>query len=464
MVICALNDNRKNAYLTNGNKIGAQFVFDSLKGVKMQKASKFFSILMLAAILLSACGISPAPLPSASLAKSSLQRDLNPNVPQKDAATLVDGNNTFAVDLYKTLRTQDGNLVFSPYSISLALAMTYAGARNETESQMAQAMQFNLSQDKLHPAFNSLDLALMNEGKTQNKAQPLQLNIANSVWAEKTYAFQQAYLDLIAKNYGAGIQLADFVNNYDAVRGQINNWVSNQTKNKINNLLTPGSVDAATRMVLVNAIYFKADWETPFDANNTNDAPFTLLDGSQSQVKMMNNGDLSLPYTKGDGYQAVELPYQGNTAAMDIIVPDEGNFQNFESTIDAQKLNGIFTSMQSMPIALGLPKFTFTTDFSLSRQLAALGMTDAFDPNKADFSGMTGNHDLYIGNVIHKAFVAVDEKGTEAAAATAVIMELGMAPVQQKVILTVDRPFIFIIRDLASGQILFIGRVLNPAQ
>jgi serpin B len=179
---------------------------------------------------------------------------------------------------------------------------------------------------------------------------------------------------------------------------------------------------------------------------------------------MMNNGELDLPYIQGDGYQAVELPYQGNSTAMDIILPDAGNFQNFESTLDAQKLNNILNSMQSTPIALGLPKFSFTTDFSLHDQLQALGMTDAFDPNKADFSGMTGNHDLFIGNVIHKAFVAVDEKGTEAAAATAVIMQAASAPLQQKVHLVVDHPFIFLIRDLKSGQILFIGRVLNPAQ
>ena len=292
----------------------------------------------------------------------------------------------------------------------------------------------------------------------------MQLNIANAIWAEQTYSFQQAYLDLIAKNYGAGIQLADFIKNFDPVRLQINNWVSNQTKNKINDLLAPGSVNSSTRMVLVNAIYFKADWDVPFDANNTSDSTFNLLDGSQSQVKMMNNSELTLSYVKGDGYQAVELPYNGNTAAMGIIMPDEGNFQNFESTLDAQKISDIFNSMQSTPIALGLPKFTFTTNFSLSDQLKSLGMTDAFDSNKADFSGMTGNHDLFISDVIHKAFVAVDEKGTEAAAATAVIMQAMSMPVQQKVHLVIDHPFIFIIRDLTSGQILFIGRVLNPAQ
>ena len=425
----------------------------------MKKIFRFFSIMILVSMVLSACGA----MPSANVAKSSVARELNPNVPQDDLTTLVNGNNAFALNLYQALHSQAGNLVFSPYSISLALAMTYAGARNVTESQMAQAMQFTLSQDKLHPAFNSLDLALANESKSQNNnAQPMQLNIANSIWTEQMYPFQQAYLDLIAKNYGAAIQLADFVKNFDPVRQQINAWVSNQTKNKINNLLSPGSVDSNTRMVLVNAIYFKADWDAPFDPNNTNDAPFTLLDGSQSQVKMMSNSELVLNYVQGDGYQAVELPYSGNTAAMDIIMPDNDNFQKFETTIDAQTLNHIFNSMQSQPIALGLPKFTFSTNFSLSDQLKSLGMTDAFS-DQADFSGMTGNRDLFISDVIHKAFVAVDEKGTEAAAATAPIMA-GMSSPMQKVLLVIDHPFIFIIRDLKSGQILFMGRVLNPAQ
>lgn len=427
----------------------------------MQKSFKFFSILILVSIFISACGSAP----SAVVAKSSLARDTNPSIPQNDLAALVNGNNIFALNLYKALRSQDGNVVFSPYSISLALAMTYGGARNQTESQMAQTMQFNLPQDRLHPAFNALDVALANEGKAQgNNGQPMQLNIANAVWVEQTYPFQQAYLDLIAKNYGAGIQLADFINNFDPVRRQINSWVSNQTKNKINNLLVPGSVDTNTRMLLVNAIYFKADWDAPFDANNTSNSAFTLLDGSQTQVKMMNNSELTLPYIKGAGYQAVELPYTGNTAAMDVILPDAGNFQNIESTLNARQINDIFSSMQSTPVALGLPKFTFGTSFSLSGQLKSLGLSDAFDSNRADFSGMTANHDLFISDVVHQAFVAVDEKGTEAAAATAVIMEAMSMPVQQKVHLVIDHPFIFIIRDLASGQILFIGRVLNPAQ
>jgi len=420
---------------------------------------KILSIVIAIGVLMTAC----APQPQASIAQSNVQRETKPSTSTDDISKLVNGNNAFALDLYQSLRSKDGNLIYSPYSISLALAMTYAGARGETESQMASALHFDLPQAQLHPAFNALDLALAQHGQAQSKDQPLQLNIANAVWAEKTYPFLQNYLDLIALNYGAGIRLADFVNQYEPARNEINNWVSDQTNKKINNLLAPGTLNPDTRMVLVNAIYFKADWENQFDPNNTSDSLFHLLDGSTSHVKMMNDEHLTIPYTKGDGYQAIELAYVGDTAAMDVIVPDEGNFKQFESALNAQKLNEILGNMQPASVALGLPKFTFTQDFSVSSTLKTLGMSDAFDPNKADFSGMTGNHDLFISDVIHKAFVAVDEKGTEAAAATAVMMQ-ATSIMMTDVNLTIDRPFIFIIRDTTSGQILFVGRVLNPAQ
>jgi serpin B len=217
-------------------------------------------------------------------------------------------------------------------------------------------------------------------------------------------------------------------------------------------------------MVLVNAIYFKADWRTPFDPNNTHDAPFHLLDGSDVQVKMMSESLSGIPHAQGDGYQALGLPYQGETAEMVIIVPDEGRFEEFESTLDIQRLNEILGGMQpGGGLQLELPKLSFTTDFGLKEQLTGMGMPDAFDPDRADFSGMTGTRDLYIDNVLHKAFVAVDEEGTEAAAATGVIM--GVTSIMMPdMTLTVDRPFIFMIRDLPSGQILFAGRVLNPGE
>ena len=409
-------------------------------------------------LLLSACGHSS----SASIAQSDLQRVTAPDVPPDQVQTLVENNNTFAFDLYRSLQAQDGNLFYSPYSISLALAMTYAGARGETESQMAQTLHF-LPQDGLHPAFNALDLQLAQRGKAaSDEKTPLQLNIANAVWAEQTYPFLQSFLDTIALNYGAGIRLADFINQYEAVRKEINDWVSDQTEEKIKDLIPEGVLNPNTRMALVNAIYFKADWLSPFGAGSTEDATFHLIDGSEVSVPMMNQ-DTFIPYAQGDGWQAIELAYQGETAAMDIIVPDEGRFDEVESSLDYESASAILNSLQPAYVSLGLPKFKYESEFGLADPLKALGMTDAFDPDQADFTGMSERNDLYISAVVHKAFVAVDERGTEAAAATAVIVGLTSAPLFD-VTLTVDRPFIFLIRDLPTGQILFIGRVLNPAQ
>jgi serpin B len=329
---------------------------------------------------------------------------------------------------------------------------------------MAATLHFS-SQNKLHSALNALDLELAKRGQAASKDEtPLQLNIANAVWAEQTFPFLKGYLDVIAQNYGAGIQLADFIHRHEAIRKEINGWVSNKTHDKIQDLIPDGILNPSTKMVLVNAIYFKADWLHQFDPNATQDAPFHLLDGSDVQVKMMSQSLFDVPYVQGDGYQAVELPYQGETAAMDVFVPDEGTFSEFESTLDAQKLNEILRNMQpGGGMQLGVPKFSFSTDFDLKDRLTAMGMSDAFDPDRADFSGMSGGRDLYIDTILHKAFVAADEKGTEAAAATAVILAPTSAMLPD-VALTIDRPFIFVIRDLPSGQILFIGRVLNPVK
>ncbi len=403
--------------------------------------------------------------PAASFAKSEQQRMLQPAVSGEALQTLVGGNNAFALDLYQSLRTEDGNLFYSPYSISIALAMTFGGARGNTEAQMADVLHFDLSQADLHAAFNRLDLDLTQRGAAQNKQeQPLQLNIANAVWAQRDYPFLPEYLDLVAMNYGAGIHLADFVTQADQAVDEINQWVSDQTEERIQDILSPGALDAMTRMVLANAIYFKAGWQTTFDENSTVPAPFYLLDGSEVQVDMMNNEE-KFPYLRGENYQAVELPYSGGTAAMDIILPDEGQFEAFEASLDWPTLETILAGMDRAELKLQMPKFTFRNQFSLASQLAGMGMAEAFEGGLADFSGMDGQHDLYIGDVIHQAFVAVDENGTEAAAATLVIIELtSIEPVEDVIELTIDRPFFFLIRDLESGQILFVGRVFNPGQ
>lgn len=421
----------------------------------MKTLHRSFLLLTILTILLSACGG-----PAATLMESSRSREKNPRVDEDSLSALVDGNNAFALDLYQSLRSGTGNLILSPFSISLALAMTYAGARGETEAQMAQTMNFS-AQDEVHPAFNALDLALEESDINLDKDQePMQLNIANAVWAEQTFSFLQDYLDLIAVNYGAGVHVSDFKNNFEPTRKEINQWVSDETEDKIKDLLPEDSIGPDTRMVLVNAIYFKADWLDQFDANDTFDNTFNLVDGSQVTVPMMGQS-MFIPYVSGDGYQAVELPYAGNSAAMDIIVPDSGRFEEIESTLTADTLDGILSNMQQSSLVLRMPKFEFESSFSLTDALSIMGMPAAFDRNAADFSGMTGQKDLFIGNVIHKAFVAVDEEGTEAAAATAVVMEAAGAPFFD-LTLIVDRPFIFLIRDLESGQILFIGRVMNP--
>ena len=415
------------------------------------------SLLAGLSLLLAACG----PASSSQLARSAATRLTAPNAPAADLAALVQGNNNFALDLYRSLEVQPGNLILSPFSISLALAMTSAGAAGETQAQMDRVLHFELPPDRLHPAFNQLDLDLARRAETAGGDEhPLQLSIANGIWAQQGHPFLVDFLDRLAVHYGAGIRLADFITQPEVVRREINGWVADQTKDKIKDLLPEGVPDSQTRMVLVNAIYFKADWERPFESRSTSDQPFHLLDGTEVQAEMMSRG-MGIPYRQGDGYQSVELPYQGGTAAMDILVPDAGTFAEFEAGLDASRMEQILGGMQPTSVSLGLPKFSYTSQFGLADQLAGLGMTDAFDPQLADFSAMDGQRDLYIGAVIHKAFVAVDEQGTEAAAATGVIMEATGAPVFE-VNLTIDRPFIFLIRDLPSGQILFIGRVLDP--
>ena len=421
----------------------------------MKHFRKVFTLFFIMAVLVSACGNS-----SSTIAESSRAREKNPNVSEAELTALVDGNNAFALDLYQSLRSENRNLILSPFSISLALAMTYSGARGETEAQMADVLNFS-GQEQTHTAFNALDLALEDTPLTLDKDQePMQLSIANSVWAEQTFTFLPDFLDTLSVNYGAGVHLLDFINKPEPSRKEINDWVSNETKDKINNLLPENAVTPDTKMVLVNAIYFKADWLDPFDADDTYDGIFKLLDGSEVTVPMMGQR-MDIPYVVGDGYAAAELPYAGKSAVMTLLVPDEGRFEEIESQLNGDMLKEVLASLTIADVTLRMPKFEYESSFSLSDSLAGLGMPLAFDDGQADFSGMTDQQDLYIGNVIHKAFVAVDEKGTEAAAATAVIME-GATAIQPENMLYIDRPFLFFIRDVETGQVLFIGRVLNP--
>lgn len=422
----------------------------------MKPSHKPLFLLLIFILLLSAC----TPTSSSTEAHSTLRRVTSPDVDAATSLQLTDGNTAFALDLYQTLKGQDGNLFYSPYSISLALAMTYAGARGNTETQMGQTLHFTLPQDALHPAFNALDLDLT--GRANGKKDSFELNIANSIWGQQDFGFEQAFLDTLAANYGAGLRLTDFANATEPARQAINQWVSDQTKERIKNLIPDGAITPATRLVLANAIYFNAKWVYPFSHEGTHDGPFNTLDGTQITVPMMNLEHPSpLAYTSGPGYQAVELPYVGDQMSMLVVVPDAGTFPTFEAGFNAEQLATLLGALQPQTVSLSLPKFQFESSFSLGGALTQLGMTDAFDPSAADFSGMDGEGDLFIGAVIHKAFVAVDEEGTEAAAATAVIMELTGAAMSD-VSLIVDRPFLFFIRDMQTGTLLFAGRVVAP--
>ena len=403
----------------------------------------------------------------ANIALSNLSRDTEPAVQPSQLDQLVGGNTAFGFDFYQAVRDQQGNLFFSPFSLSLALAMTYAGARGETAEQIAETLNFLLPAGQLHPAFNALDLELARRGAEvddEGEMTPFQLNIANSAWAQEGYPFLQEYLDILALNYGSGVYLVDYAQDAEAARQEINDWVSEKTEGKIEDLIPEGALDFYTRLVLANAIYFKANWLFPFVEDLTKEGTFTLLNGEQVSVAMMSfSQPESLLYTRGNGYQAVELPYAGGEVAMTILVPDQGKFGEFETSLDAEFLANILDALEYKNVELRMPKFEFETEFFLQDVLREMGMPVAFEPGSADFSGMDGSRDLYIDEVIHKAYVGVDEEGTEAAAATAVIMRLVSMPVTD-VELDIDQPFIFVIRDIPTGTVLFMGRVLNPVQ
>ncbi len=383
-----------------------------------------------------------------------------------ELGALARGNGEFAFDLYRALSTTDGNLFFSPHSISTALAMTYAGAEGDTRDAMADTLRFPLPPERPHSAFEALsrDLGSRTAGEDEDS---FRLNVANAVWAQEGHPFRDDYLEVVRDSYGGEVSLANFAGDPDGSRSEINRWVGRATEGKIEDLIPPDLIDVLTRMVLVNAVYFKAGWLYPFAEVFTATAPFHLLDGTTADVDMMSTTQY-FGYGSGDGYQVVVLPYVGGEMYMAVLLPDLGRFQEFEERLDGGFVGQALARVSESYLALEMPRFEFDAAFRLGETLKALGMSAAFDAGAADFSGMDGlscaardKGCLYIGAVVHKAFVSVDEAGTEAAAATAVMMQTESAkpiPVEVKV----DRPFIFVIRDYATGTNLFVGRVVKP--
>jgi serpin B len=430
---------------------------------KRIQISRVSCCLALLAIAVAASGLVGCGGPASveTIAKADESWSEKPRLPANPPAVdsvpaLVVGNTEFALDLYGTLFDGDENLFLSPHSLSVALATTYAGARGETERQMAQVLHFGLPQAELHPAFNALDQTLVSRG--QGEPEAFQLRIVNALWGQEDDVFLVPFLDTLAENYGGGMQLVDF-GQAEGAREQINDWGSEQTENRIGELLPPGALNPATALVLTNAAYFRAAWLRPFAGDATHDAAFTLLEGSQVMVPTMEQV-ADLGYAELPGVQAVELPYAGGELAMIILLPDEGNFQSFARALDADQLDAILDALAPSTLRLALPKFRYDAGFELRDALTDLGMVDAFG-DQADFSGIDGTHELFIKQVYHQAFVDVDETGTEAAAASAVVMaRKGALQAEQEVI--VERPFLFLIRDVDTGAILFLGHVVNP--
>ena len=375
-----------------------------------------------------------------------------------DMQSMVEGNRAFALDLYGELKGGEGNLFFSPHSISTAFAMTYAGARGNTAVQMAEVLHFSLEQERLHPAFASIDKAL---GKMEKQGN-IELTTANSLWPQRGFPLLEEYLSLVRKHYGVSITPVDYAKAREKARQMINAWVEAKTKKKIKNLLQPGVLDALTRLVLVNAIYFKGRWANPFKKSLTEDRPFWLRPGRSVEVPMMTQKK-EFRYGEHDRVQILELSYAGDEISMLVLLPKKvDGLKDLESVLTKENLTKWKATMDEREVRVYFPRFKVTSRFRLDSTLGALGMTDAFDAAKADFSGMDGRkHGLFIGAAVHQAFVEVNEQGTEAAASTGISFGLTSMP-PPPLIFRADHPFVFLIWDNQRGTILFMGRVVDP--
>jgi serpin B len=352
--------------------------------------------------------------------------------------------------------------VFSPASIALALAMARAGARGETAAEMDRVLR-RLGADDHADAANALDAALNGRSGTfkdgSGTSLEVALRIANTAFGQRGMAFEQTFLDALATRYGAGLHVVDYRADPEAARRAINGWVDERTERRIRELLAPGVISELTRLTLVNAVYLKAPWLTAFTKDATQPGPFTRPDGTTVQAQLMRRGG-SLPYAEGRGWRAVELPYVGGALAMTVIVPQD--LAAFEAALDPDSLANLVQSLQLRTVDLAFPRFGIETQAGLADLLIELGMPLAFDPDHADFSGISATERLFISAVIHQANIDVDEKGTEAAAATAVVMDVTSIPADP-VTLRVDRPFVFLLRDVPTGAVIFMGRVTDPA-
>ncbi|MDZ8092544.1 MAG: serpin family protein [Nostoc sp. DedQUE05] len=388
--------------------------------------------------------------------KDSPIEEVNP-----DIESIVKGNTAFALDLYERLKPREDNLFFSPYSISLALAMAYAGARKDTERQIAQVLHFTSGQEQLHQTFACLEMEL----KAVQDWSGILLRTANSLWPQTGYPLLEEFLNLVNNSYGVVVTAVDYQKDPEAAENIINAWVAEKTQDKIQNLIPSNSLNELTRLVLVNAIYFQGDWKNKFDNTLTETAPFWITSAKKIQVPMMEQKE-TFGYKETEDLQVLQLPYVGNDLSMLVLLPKQINgLRELEDNLTLENLANWVEGLQEREVRVFLPRFRVSSQFQLNETLIAMGMRDGFDQNKANFSGMDGRENGFcIGAVVHQAFVDVNDEGTEAAAATAMGMfDLFLSEQPLPVpVFKVDRPFIFLIRERITASILFLGKIVNP--
>jgi serpin B len=370
---------------------------------------------------------------------------------------VVTSNNRFAVDLYRNINAHETgkNIFVSPYSISAALAMTYLGSSGNTQKQMATTLHFTLPKEKLEAGFSEL------LGQTKSTpAKHYKLNVANALWGQAGFHFEPAFTSGISKYFDGGFNVVNYIEDdeREASRAKINGWVEEKTAHKIKNLVHKDDINNLTRLILTNAIYFKGDWASKFKVEKTRNESFTVSPGITVTVPMMEQTG-NFPFMENDELKMIELPYTGDDLSTIVILP-KGNVETFGATLSLAKLQEFRGFMSTHQVKLSLPRFKFETRYLLKEPLTAMGMPDAFKLESADFSGMTGKPYLYITSVIHQAMIDVNEEGSEAAAATAVIM--GAKSIRIPTVFRADRPFLFMIIHKPTDSILFMGRVSNP--
>ncbi|WP_372734959.1 serpin family protein [Nocardioides sp.] len=417
--------------------------------------------------ILDACAQStddPPPTPKEEMAVTLASSDLDRATP--DPAALAGGvasMHALGAGLWAELGAAEGNLAISPYSVAVALAMTANGAKAKTLYEMIGVLWAD-SVASLNAGFNAVtqhveSLAGPVERWEDDDAE-IALDAANALFAQQGVKWEQAFLDALATSYGAGVQQVDYVTATEAARTAINTWTADRTRDRIPELVPAGALEALTRLVLVNALYLKAPWDVPFEEEMTIEGDFHLVDGSTVEVPLMRGGATSP--ARGQGWVAVRIPYAGSELAMTVVLPDEGRAADVEAMVTRGEMGVFFTQTSSATVSLTMPRWTFRTPSPLNDALQALGMERAFDEGAADFSGMTTEERLHVSAVLHEVFIAVDEAGTEAAAATAVVMAGTSAP-DDVLEVVLDRPFLFVIHDVEHGTPLFVGRVANPS-